>query len=89
MAFANLHIHSYFSDGLTGPHELAKQIVNEDGLTYFALTDHDNMSGIEPLMRSLKNLNTGVNRDTGLPDDLRWQHFFPIFFVDLRFCERL
>ena len=61
MAFANLHIHSYFSDGLTGPAELAKQIVTEDGLAYFALTDHDNMSGIEPLMRSLKNLTSGVN----------------------------
>ena len=61
MAFANLHIHSYFSDGLTGPHELAKQIVNENGLAYFALTDHDNMSGIEPFMRSLNKLTSGKN----------------------------
>jgi len=61
MAFANLHIHTYFSDGLTGPDELAKQIFNEDGLAYFALTDHDNMSGIEPFMRSISELSSDEN----------------------------
>ena len=58
MAFANLHIHTYFSDGLTSPDDLAKQIFNEDGLEYFALTDHDNMSGIEPFFRSMSKLKS-------------------------------
>jgi predicted metal-dependent phosphoesterase TrpH len=56
MAFANLHIHTYFSDGLISPAELAKKIVNETDLTHFAVTDHDTLSAIEPLFRSLDRL---------------------------------
>jgi predicted metal-dependent phosphoesterase TrpH len=58
MAFANLHIHTYFSDGLTSPDDLAKRIFNEDGLEYFALTDHDNMSGVEPVFRSMSRIES-------------------------------
>ena len=54
MPFANFHIHTAFSDGAISPDDLVDAIVRERGLNYFALTDHDTLSGIEPLFRSLK-----------------------------------
>ena len=56
MSFANLHLHTYFSDGLISPADLAKKVVNETDLTYFAVTDHDTLSAIEPFYRSLNSL---------------------------------
>ena len=32
MGFANLHLHTYFSDGLISPADLAKDVLNETGL---------------------------------------------------------
>ncbi len=48
MGFANLHMHTYFSDGRTSPEELVRHIYDEKGLETFALTDHDTLSGVEP-----------------------------------------
>jgi len=61
MPFANLHTHTYFSDGLKGLDDLAHQVLNHTDLKYFALTDHDSMSGIEPLFRVLNNLKSVEN----------------------------
>jgi predicted metal-dependent phosphoesterase TrpH len=55
MPFANFHIHTAFSDGAISPDDLVDTIIQERGLNYFALTDHDTLSGIEPLFRSLKS----------------------------------
>ncbi|MEW6667176.1 MAG: hypothetical protein AB1512_18385 [Thermodesulfobacteriota bacterium] len=49
--FANLHTHTYFSDGVVGPEELLREVQTCNGLECFALTDHDSLSGIEPLFR--------------------------------------
>ncbi|MFH1487525.1 MAG: PHP domain-containing protein [Pseudomonadota bacterium] len=54
MAFANLHTHTLFSDGRITPQDLAKAVFEEKGLEIFALTDHDSLSGIEPLFRFKK-----------------------------------
>jgi len=54
MSFANFHTHTTFSDGAISPDELVTQVIQERGLGYFALTDHDTLSGIEPVYRSLK-----------------------------------
>lgn len=61
MAFANLHTHTLFSDASLDPAELVKQVYGEPGLEVFALTDHDSMSGIEPLFRAKKQYES----DTG------------------------
>jgi len=53
MEFANLHLHTLFSDGAIGPADLAEKVFNEPGLKYYALTDHDTLSGIEPFFRAL------------------------------------
>ena len=57
LRFANLHTHSYFSDGLLSPARLVEEIVDCSGLEVFALTDHDTLSGIEPVFRSMSPLN--------------------------------
>ena len=54
MSYANFHIHTSFSDGVLNPDDLVDRILQERELDYFALTDHDTLSGIEPLFRSLK-----------------------------------
>ena len=54
MPFANFHIHTSFSDGAVSPDDLVDKIIQKQGLNYFALTDHDTLSGIEPLFRSLE-----------------------------------
>jgi predicted metal-dependent phosphoesterase TrpH len=62
MNYANLHIHSRFSDGLLGVADLLAQIRAVEGLSWFALTDHDSMSGIEPMYRSLADLKENPKR---------------------------
>jgi 3',5'-nucleoside bisphosphate phosphatase len=44
MKFADLHLHSHFSDGTFGPEELATHARN-CGLAAIALTDHDSVEG--------------------------------------------
>jgi len=51
--FANLHIHSYFSDGLESPAQLLRRLIGLPGCCCFALCDHDSLSGIEPMFRAL------------------------------------
>ena len=41
---ADLHIHSYYSDGLISPEDIADMCV-KNGVQLAALTDHDNMNG--------------------------------------------
>ena len=58
MDFANLHTHTYFSDGRTSPEELVSHIYNEKGLDTFALTDHDTLAGVEPAYRIKKQIES-------------------------------
>jgi 3',5'-nucleoside bisphosphate phosphatase len=44
--FADLHLHTHFSDGTYGPEELAA-LAQKHGLKAVALTDHDTMEGCE------------------------------------------
>ncbi|MBW1959969.1 MAG: PHP domain-containing protein [Deltaproteobacteria bacterium] len=53
MSYADFHLHTYFSDGLISPNDLAAKLFRDQGLDYFALTDHDSMSGIEPFFRAI------------------------------------
>jgi 3',5'-nucleoside bisphosphate phosphatase len=46
MAFADLHLHSHFSDGTYRPEELAAH-ARRQGLAAIALTDHDSVEGCE------------------------------------------
>ncbi|RJQ59136.1 MAG: hypothetical protein C4530_09555 [Desulfobacteraceae bacterium] len=63
MGFSNLHLHTFFSDGSIGPDELAERIIQQKELNYFAVTDHDTLSGIEPFFRALRRLASGSSME--------------------------
>jgi predicted metal-dependent phosphoesterase TrpH len=50
MAFADLHLHTQFSDGTFSPAELVEHAV-EHQLTAISLTDHDTVEGCKPVAR--------------------------------------
>ena len=54
MAFANFHMHTVFSDGASEPEELVRAVYDERDLEFFAVTDHDTLSGIEPVFRCMR-----------------------------------
>ena len=56
MYYANLHTHSRFSDGILLPGDLLQDVIQEKNLACFALTDHDTLSGIEPMFRELAKI---------------------------------
>lgn len=51
MKFADLHVHTHFSDGTFSPERLVEEAVQAD-LSCIAVTDHDNVSGILPAIRA-------------------------------------
>lgn len=50
---ADLHVHSYYSDGENSPKELAKML-KEKGIEAAALADHDSVAGTSEFMRAAK-----------------------------------
>lgn len=49
MKFADLHLHTLFSDGTYTPEELVEE-VKKAGLSCIAVVDHDTVAGIEPTL---------------------------------------
>ena len=56
---ADLHVHSNFSDGVDSPEELVRQAAAV-GLKTIALTDHDNVDGIERALAEGERLGVEV-----------------------------
>ncbi len=50
MRFADLHLHTLFSDGTYTPQELISESVRS-GLSAIAVVDHDTVLGIEPVTK--------------------------------------
>jgi predicted metal-dependent phosphoesterase TrpH len=68
----DLHLHSTASDGRFTPAEVVRKAV-EKGLTYIALTDHDNVDGIVPAMEAARafprlKIIPGVEISTDIPN---------------------
>ncbi len=53
MKFADLHLHTVFSDGTYTPEEIISQSINA-GLTAVGIVDHDTVSGILPCIQAAK-----------------------------------
>lgn len=51
--WADLHIHTYYSDSTSSPEEVVADAVNAQ-LACIAITDHDVIDGIEPVMAAAK-----------------------------------
>ena len=43
MKYADLHIHSNYSDGVKSPEEIIKTAI-KDNIKYISITDHDSIS---------------------------------------------
>ncbi len=56
---ADLHIHSSHSDGLLTPREIVDRAVNLR-LTAVAITDHDTVAGVAPLLAAARNRLEGI-----------------------------
>ena len=59
MKFVDLHVHSNHSDGTFSPKELVSY-ARKKGLTIFALTDHDTISGVSEAVEEGKRLGVTV-----------------------------
>ena len=52
MKYIDLHTHSNYSDGTCSPAELVKR-ASDNGLSAFALTDHDSVAGIDDAIKAV------------------------------------
>jgi len=52
----DLHTHSYYSDGLLSPKDVARKAVNA-GCNFFSLTDHDTLHGLEEAKKYSESSN--------------------------------
>jgi predicted metal-dependent phosphoesterase TrpH len=59
MKFADLHLHTLFSDGTYTPQELIEEAGKQD-LSAISIVDHDTVEGIEPTMEIAKSKNIEV-----------------------------
>lgn len=59
LKFADLHLHSIFSDSTYTPEELISQSIKV-GLSAISLVDHDTIDGIEPTLKAAREKNIEV-----------------------------
>lgn len=59
MEFADLHLHSLFSDSTYTPEELILEVAKHD-LSAISLVDHDTVDGIEPTLEAAKSKDIEV-----------------------------
>ena len=59
MKFADLHLHTCFSDGTYSPEELVKQAAKK-GLSAIAVADHDTVGAIVPAAKAALKENIEV-----------------------------
>ena len=57
--FADLHMHTYYSDGTSSPAEVVAEAVRA-GLVCISITDHDTVEGIVPTREAAKTVNLEV-----------------------------
>lgn len=57
--FADLHIHTFYSDSTSSPQEVVKGAV-KNGLQCIAITDHDIVEGIKPTMEAAREFDLEV-----------------------------
>lgn len=57
--FADLHIHTYYSDGTFSPEEVVQAAVRV-GLACISITDHDTVEGIGPTRQAATDVNVEV-----------------------------
>lgn len=69
--FADLHIHSSYSDGVYTPQELA-DLAKGAGITVLALTDHDTLQGLPEMKEAAAK--AGIGFIPGVEFSARWEN---------------
>ncbi|HQP10501.1 MAG TPA: PHP domain-containing protein [Candidatus Omnitrophota bacterium] len=57
--FADLHIHTHFSDSTSSPEEVVEQ-AHDNGLSCIAIADHDTVEGVGPTIEAAKKYDIEV-----------------------------
>jgi predicted metal-dependent phosphoesterase TrpH len=66
--FADLHIHTYYSDGTMSPEEVVKA-ATDFGLSAISITDHDAIDGITPALEAARPVGLEVISGVELSSD--------------------
>ena len=72
MKTVDLHVHSNYSDGTFSPEELVKLAVRQ-GLSAFALTDHDTASGVDPAVEYAGQISDSLQVIPGIEISAEYQ----------------
>jgi len=88
MRFADLHMHTNFSDGTFTPEELVGR-AHEQGLQTVALTDHDTVEGCERMAKACGNLGMEFINASEITTELDGHEIHLLgYFLDIH-CSRL
>lgn len=82
---ADLHCHSTVSDGLLSPERLVER-ARDNGVDLFALTDHDEVGGLDEFLRA--GAATGLRCVTGVEISVSWGDDQTVHIVGLNFDHR-
>lgn len=92
MKFADLHIHTDFSDSTFSPEEVARR-ANDKGLSAIAICDHDCIDGVGPCAKAGSSLDIEVIPGIELTVEKQDAEIHILgYFIDWKaewFCERL
>lgn len=89
---ADLHVHTAFSDGSFSPEEVVRRAI-ENGLSAIAITDHEEISGIEPALRAAENDSLEIIAGVELSTEVKGSELHILgFYIDWNksdFLQRL
>ncbi|MBI3602257.1 MAG: PHP domain-containing protein [Candidatus Omnitrophica bacterium] len=81
--FADLHIHTYYSDGTSSPGEVVDEAV-KNGLSCIAITDHDVADGVLPAQEAARGLHLEVIAGIELSSELEDKDIHILgYFIDI------
>jgi len=81
--FADLHIHTYFSDSTSSPQEVIADASGAN-LSCIAITDHDTLDGVEPTRIAAKNCGIEVIAGIELSTEMHDKDIHMLgYFIDL------
>jgi 3',5'-nucleoside bisphosphate phosphatase len=85
--FADLHIHSCFSDGSDAPEEIVAKAQNQ-GLVAIALTDHDTVAGVLPAIEAGRRCGLEVIPGIEFSTEVANRDIHILgYFLDIRYPE--
>lgn len=86
---ADLHTHTFFSDGKYSPSELLN-LANKAGFSYLSITDHDNVDGLEEAIECSKKFDIEVISGVEISAEYKGREIHILgYFIDTKNKELL